>query len=383
MSNFVKNPFGMRNGKLITISDLSDNERGAQCNCVCPDCEGKFLARIGSIRTPHFAHEKDSMCDPEKAFKESLYMFLREAISDTNSFNYPGLYGFCTVFDVWKTATRKDIESIVVYSDIAMPPECDYEEIIAAKTVSIVSAEIQRDSKKLPQALLIKHIDAKGAEHLLAIQIVLPPNVCKTFEAKQYKKYPTLAINIEEDLYHIGSDSLKIKLRDSIDSKDWIYSPAVEKWLDRHLKKQHEAHRRYAEKIYAEQQEMNQRRTECDQKRKQERKNEQNRNALLKQKKKQMWDKCKEKVEQCGISPEIQNSELSDYEKIFSQYLSMKYPTPPNDKHVRDPNGTRWALCDDCNMWCPDSKMAEYGGLKERMNRGVCSWCNRKRTQLK
>lgn len=32
----VKNPFGLRNGKHITVNDLREDERGLACNCVCP-----------------------------------------------------------------------------------------------------------------------------------------------------------------------------------------------------------------------------------------------------------------------------------------------------------------------------------------------------------
>lgn len=45
----VRNPFGVRNGQIITISDLSMEERGQSCNCLCPDCGGHFIARLGDV----------------------------------------------------------------------------------------------------------------------------------------------------------------------------------------------------------------------------------------------------------------------------------------------------------------------------------------------
>lgn len=379
MSRIVKNPFGKRNGQLITIGDLTPDERGVKCNCICPDCGGKFLAKIGSVRTPHFAHEKDSMCDPEKAFMESLYMFLCKAISETNSFRYPGLYGFYPGFDIQRTATRKDIETVIAYSDIALPPESDYEEIIAANTVSISNTEIQRNAKKLPQALLAKHIDIKGTEHVLAIQIILPPNVCKTFEPKQYKDYPTLAIKIAEDLYHIKSDALQIRLRDDVDSKIWIYSPKIEKWLDKQLKKQHEAHQHYIEKC----RKNSQRKMELYKQQKQAIEAEKKKFTALAQEKDQAWIDCKQKVEKWGINAKIQASALSEKQKIYSQWLSIEYPIPPTDKQVRAPDGTRWARCDECNIWYPDSLMSYLGGPSDELNKGACRWCVRNRTQQK
>lgn len=379
MSRFVKNPFGKRKGQLITIGDLTPDERGAKCNCICPYCEGKFLAKIGSVRSPHFAHEKDSMCDPEKAFMESLYMFLCDAISDTDSFTYPGLYGFFPGFDISRKATRADIESNVSYSDTAPPPEADYDEIIVKKVVSVSNTEIQRNSKGLPQVLLAKHIDARGAEHVLAIQIVLPPNICKTFAPKQYKEYPTLAIQITDDLYHIKSDALKIRLRDDDDAKTWIHSPLIEKWLKKQLQKQHEAHQRYIDERHK----SNQRNMELYKQRKQAIESERKKVGALEQERAQAWNDCKRKVEQCGKNAEIQVSELSGNEKIYSQWLSIEYPIPPTDKQVRDWNGTRWARCDKCNIWFPDSEMSYLGGPGEKLNRGACRWCVRNRTQQK
>ena len=52
----LKNPFGMRNGKIVMIADLKESERGARCGCVCPYCKAHFVARLGEVRQPHFAH---------------------------------------------------------------------------------------------------------------------------------------------------------------------------------------------------------------------------------------------------------------------------------------------------------------------------------------
>ncbi len=35
----IRNPFGLRNGKIVMIEDISIEERGLQCNCVCPNCK--------------------------------------------------------------------------------------------------------------------------------------------------------------------------------------------------------------------------------------------------------------------------------------------------------------------------------------------------------
>lgn len=51
-------PYGLRKGKLIHISELSDSEKGLRCNCICPHCNDQLIARLGKVRVRHFAHSK-------------------------------------------------------------------------------------------------------------------------------------------------------------------------------------------------------------------------------------------------------------------------------------------------------------------------------------
>ena len=93
----------------------------------------------------------------------------------------------------------------------------------------------------------------------------------------------------------------------------------------------------------------------------------------------QMWGKCKSAVEMHEGDIEEPHHGLSQNETIFSRWLSIDNGTPPTDKHVRDMNGNRWGLCDECNQWFPDREMPLLGGPGDRMNRGICRWCNKKK----
>ena len=46
----VRNPFGVRDGKIIMIEDVSKAENGLRCKCVCPSCNEHFEARMGDVR---------------------------------------------------------------------------------------------------------------------------------------------------------------------------------------------------------------------------------------------------------------------------------------------------------------------------------------------
>lgn len=56
----MKNPFGLKNGKLITIEEIT--ESGLACECYCPDpnCNARLVAKHYKNRIDHFAHENES-----------------------------------------------------------------------------------------------------------------------------------------------------------------------------------------------------------------------------------------------------------------------------------------------------------------------------------
>lgn len=92
----LKNPFALRksDGHIIMIADLSPEQRGKSCNCVCPECNADFLARMGDIRVPHFAHSGES-CDAVKALMGALYQLMQEALGESKRFTIPDAYGYC------------------------------------------------------------------------------------------------------------------------------------------------------------------------------------------------------------------------------------------------------------------------------------------------
>lgn len=73
------------NGHLVFIQDITKENRGLACNCVCPHCNSNLVARLGEDRTDHFAHYKN----PETVgCKESaLHIYGKYVISKLDYFN--------------------------------------------------------------------------------------------------------------------------------------------------------------------------------------------------------------------------------------------------------------------------------------------------------
>ncbi|WP_143097627.1 cell envelope integrity protein TolA [Modicisalibacter xianhensis] len=56
MKSSAKIPYGLRDERLVHISQLTLTERGGQCGCVCPECKTPLEARMGSKVRHYFAH---------------------------------------------------------------------------------------------------------------------------------------------------------------------------------------------------------------------------------------------------------------------------------------------------------------------------------------
>ena len=86
----LKNPFALKNNRIITINDLDESERGLKCGCICPVCKGEFEAKMGDVREHHFAHT-GTPCDRTLQYVNSVYMLAEQCLKDEKSFTYPGL----------------------------------------------------------------------------------------------------------------------------------------------------------------------------------------------------------------------------------------------------------------------------------------------------
>lgn len=371
----LKNPFALRSGVIITIADLTPNERGRNCKCICPECKGHFIAVMGKIRQPHFRHDGEP-CDSVKALMTALYRLLSEAINERPCFAFPACYGLYYGIPVQRQATIEDVRAAVELMDNDFE---DTELIIKAKTFGVEKYEIHRNTKGIPDAILltdnVKH-------HQLAVSLVPPPTFCKISEPKPFQDIPTIAIHMgaDFDLHHMKSDEVKIRLRDKADDKKWISSPAIEAWLLKNLARQHE----YYEEHLAEEQTRKQALAKENAGREKI-----HAKAMLLQDEQQKADNAqithlhqimteyrnRKQIEHPLSALQLASEEL---QKI-SQMLEAKYPIIPNEMVVDDV-GRRWCFCDTCHCWKPDVFMASYGGTGDRVNCGLCSECSRKQS---
>ena len=86
----VKLAFGVRDGKTIHISELTEAERGGNCNCTCPACGEPLIAKMGNKNRHHYAHKTDSTCDIAHANESALHRYAKEIIQSHKRILLPG-----------------------------------------------------------------------------------------------------------------------------------------------------------------------------------------------------------------------------------------------------------------------------------------------------
>lgn len=87
----IKLMFGLRNEKLVSISEISEQEKGLKCNCICPGCGARLQAKIGSGKKQrHFAHNNET-CDIIGAQQTALHLLTKDIIEESGEIFLPPL----------------------------------------------------------------------------------------------------------------------------------------------------------------------------------------------------------------------------------------------------------------------------------------------------
>lgn len=87
MSAQLKNPFGLKNGVLVTVHDVPP---GLECGCTCPNCGAQFIARIGVTgRQPHFMHYNAPECGA--SYETAAHRMAKEILQESKAIMLPYL----------------------------------------------------------------------------------------------------------------------------------------------------------------------------------------------------------------------------------------------------------------------------------------------------
>ncbi len=217
----LKIPFGLQGDTIVMIEDISPEARGRKCNCVCPSCKAPLLARLGEIRTHHFAHSGEG-CDEQIAFLSGLYQMVQEYILN-NEIVLPKL----EVFWGYKRTkfTRENF-----FDRIRFSPAPGFEEKILIAQESRIKFEKSEIvcTGKTPTALIL---EVKSRQ--MAICIRPPANICKVFSVKPYKNMATLEMNGSGIPFgELKKEQIIKALRKELENSRWNYNSKALKAID-------------------------------------------------------------------------------------------------------------------------------------------------------
>ncbi|WP_455938314.1 competence protein CoiA family protein, partial [Gemella morbillorum] len=128
----IKLPFGLRNEQLIHINDLTADESGLKCNCVCPACKNKLVAKLGTKNRKHFAHYSS---DCGQGVETALHLYAKQFLSKELRLKLPSLKIY---YNDYFCASKDMIENLAEYVEA---PEKVYEYMSKLKEDEIIFAE--------------------------------------------------------------------------------------------------------------------------------------------------------------------------------------------------------------------------------------------------
>lgn len=79
-------PYGLKDGVLIHVSKVKS---GLACNCICPACHEKLVAKKGESRQDHFAHYSAEPCS--NALESTLHILAKEILAKEKLITLPAI----------------------------------------------------------------------------------------------------------------------------------------------------------------------------------------------------------------------------------------------------------------------------------------------------
>ena len=345
----LRNPFGMRNGKMILIEDLPANERGLSCGCQCPACGGDFIARMGNIKVHHFAHSKEA-CDEIIAYTAGLYKLIHQILSDGTAFYVPSLVVS------YQLPNNRILDEKTVAQFVKPVRENSKEPnkkmVSKGRSISFDSVELSYDSKNHIQAIELSRSGKK-----MAVKVMPPDTICKYATVSPHNDMATLVLDFANDADKIQtakSEDFRQYLFSEKLCKYWIFNPLQETIYPLLLEKNKNDYADYLEQ---------QKRIE---------------NAIEKQKQLDEERRAAAHEQQKRINEERviarQQKISNEKERDILAYESVKDKFTQQTEKIIDCYGNRWFQCEKCGEIKMESEFWSYGG-ENRVNLGSCYDC--------
>lgn len=191
--------FAQKNGEILHISQVVS---GLACNCICPSCGEKLIARKGNRVSHHFAHYKTDEC--KYGYETSLHLAAKQMIAESKVIYIPPLFLFFQ--DTGK-------ETMLISEAKSIPIDDVFLE--------------QNEGDMIPDIIVI------SSGKRLFIEIFVSHAVDQE-KIKKLKKHNVSTIEIDLSNYKettISKEELKEIVINDVDRKKWIHNAYVDRCL--------------------------------------------------------------------------------------------------------------------------------------------------------
>lgn len=211
----VKLPFGIRNGILVHISEITLEEKGLACNCFCPNCNEPLIAKKGEVKIHHFAHSK-SNCSTEDAMKKAFEYLLKETILKSGYFELPE----------YTLSYNKNITKVENISDNKVEINLTETEVVRKRGfISIDKVDIKEKDN-------LTEIVIEGNDEKIIIQLILKNfEIIQKFNFNKEEGISVLQIDLRKyyDKFNLlDKKTLEDILINEIKNKKWVFSQNAE-----------------------------------------------------------------------------------------------------------------------------------------------------------
>lgn len=188
--------YGIKDGKLVHISEVN---RGKNCGCICPNCQGELTARQGEVREHHFSHAKGADCGYGQ--ETALHKLAKEILSKEKTMVIPAVYLEPPNFNGKKEMVHK------------------------AKEIAIDAVELEKRINDIVPDVVV----TSGGKRFI-IEIFVTHRVDKAkLEKIRQQKISAIEIDLSRENGALRTEILEEKLLKDNQQKRWIYNAFAEK----------------------------------------------------------------------------------------------------------------------------------------------------------
>ena len=174
----VKLQYGIRNGQVIHVNDLTKFESGIGCNCTCPRCGEILIAKLANQRrAKHFAHHPDAPpCDIQVAQQTALHRMAKVIIAREKKVVLPPV-----TFNLTDTQEYKQLSPTLKY----LCEKDAKEQVFEYKGATRVGFDSVKLEKRLSNIIPDLICSRQGTECLIEITVTHPVDEQKVSAARE------------------------------------------------------------------------------------------------------------------------------------------------------------------------------------------------------